>query len=100
MVAVADRQRYNKEFIEQTVKYIQEQQKNITDIAEELNIPKGTLKNWMMKYRQFPDEPFVGSGKLRTQEQQIHDLEQKNKDLEEEVAILKKAMHIFSKDRS
>ena len=97
---MADRQRYNKEFIEQTVKYIQEQQKNITDIAEELNIPKGTLKNWMMKYRQFPDEPFVGSGKLRTQEQQIHDLEQKNKDLEEEVAILKKAMHIFSKDRS
>lgn len=100
MVAVAERQRYNKEFIEQTVKYIQEQQKSMTDIAEELNIPKGTLKNWMMKYRQFPDEPFVGSGKLRSQEQQIHDLEQKNKDLEEEVAILKKAMHIFSKDRS
>ncbi|WP_239713079.1 hypothetical protein [Paenibacillus sp. 19GGS1-52] len=58
------------------------------------------MKNWMVKYRQFPNEPFVGSGKLRIQEQQIHDLEQKNKDLEEEVAILKKAMHIFSKDRS
>lgn len=97
---MAERQRYNKEFIEQTVKYIQEQQKSTTEIAEELNIPKGTLKNWMMKYRQFPDEPFVGSGKLRTQEKQIYDLEQKNKDLEEEIAILKKAMHIFSKDRN
>ncbi|NUU58918.1 transposase, partial [Paenibacillus sp. JW14] len=40
------------------------------------------------------------SGKLRTQEKQISELEQKNKDLEEEIAILKKAMHIFSKDRS
>lgn len=70
------------------------------EIALELNIPKGTLKGWMSTYRQFPDEPFVGSGRLRSQEQQIVDLEQKNKDLEEEIAILKKAMHIFSKDRS
>jgi len=92
--------RHNKEFKEQTVKYIQEQRKSLTDIAEELNIPAGTLRNWVAKYRQFPDEPFVGSGKLRSQEQQIKDLEQRNKDLEEEVAILKKAMHIFSKDRS
>ncbi|MNE95942.1 Transposase [compost metagenome] len=95
-----DRKRYNKQFKEETVKYIQEQRKSMDEIALELNIPKGTLKNWMMTYRQFPDEPFVGSGKLRTQEQQIVTLEQKNKDLEEEVAILKKALHIFSKDRS
>ncbi len=94
------RQRYNKEFKEQTVKYIQEQRKSLSDIAEELNIPTGTLKNWLAKYRKFPDEPFVGSGKLRSQETYIKELEQRNKDLEEEVAILKKAMHIFSKDRN
>ncbi|MNI26421.1 Transposase [compost metagenome] len=96
---MVERKRYNKEFKEETVKYIQEQRKSMDEIALELNIPKGTLKDWMMKFRQFPNEPFVGSGKLRAQEQQIADLEQKNKDLEEEVAILKKAMHIFSKDR-
>ncbi|OBZ14811.1 transposase [Bacillus sp. FJAT-27264] len=97
---MAERKRYNKQFKEETVKYIQEQRKSMDEIALELNIPKGTLKNWMMTYRQFPDEPFVGSGKLRTQEKQFAELEQKNKDLEEENAILKKAMHIFSKDRS
>lgn len=80
-------QRHNKEFKEQAVKYIQEQRKSLTDIAEELNIPAGTLRNWVAKYRQFPDEPFVGSGKLRSQEHHIKDLEQRNKDLEEEVAI-------------
>lgn len=97
---MVERKRYNKTFKEEVVKYIQEQRKSMDEIAIELNIPKGTLKNGMMTFRQFPDEPFVGSGKLRTQEQQIVDLEQKNKDLEEEIAILKKAMHIFSKDRS
>lgn len=66
---MAERKRYNKQFKEETVKYIQEQQKSMNEIALELNIPKGTLKNWMKTYRQFPDEPFVGSGKLRTQDQ-------------------------------
>lgn len=72
---MVERKRYNKPFKEETVKYIQEQQKSMDEIAMELNIPKGTLKNWMMTYRQFPNEPFVGSGKLRTQEQQIVELE-------------------------
>jgi transposase len=51
------------------------------------------------KYRQFPDEPFVGSGNLREQEQKFKDLENQIRELEEENAILKKAMHFFSKDR-
>lgn len=96
---MSERQRYNKEFKEQTVKYIQEQRKSLADIAQELNIPVGTLKHWVGKYRQFPDEPFVGSGKVRQQDQLIQQLEQENQDLKEEIAILKKAMHIFSKDR-
>ncbi|MGO4499363.1 transposase, partial [Paenibacillus sp. 2RAB27] len=37
------RQRYNDEFKQQTVKFIQEQTKSVTEIAEELNIPAGTL---------------------------------------------------------
>ncbi|NQX60884.1 transposase [Paenibacillus qinlingensis] len=92
------RQRYNQKFKEETVKYIQQHSKSITEIADELNISAKTLSNWMSKYRQFPDEPFVGSGNLRNHDQIVKDLEQRNKDLEEELAILKKALHIFSKD--
>ena len=33
------RQRYNEEFKQQTVKFIQEQTKTVADIAQELNIP-------------------------------------------------------------
>jgi transposase len=92
------RKRYNLEFKKETVKYIQQHRKPITTIAEELNIPVGTLNNWMVKFRQFPDEPFVGSGNIREQDKRVMQLEQYVQDLEEELAILKKAVHIFSKD--
>jgi transposase len=93
------RQNYNKEFKEKTVKYILAQQKSMPDIANELNIPVGTLHEWKAKYRQFEDEPFVGSGNLSSQDKKLKELEDHIKDLEEENAILKKAMHYFSKDR-
>jgi len=93
------RQHYNKEFKEKTVKYILEQQKSLPDIANELNIPVGTLTNWKAKYRQFEDEPFIGTGNLRSQDKKLKEQEDRIMDLEEEIAILKKAMHYFSKDR-
>jgi len=47
------RQHYNEEFKKEVVKYVQEQTKTLPEIAEELNIKYGTLKNWMVKYRSF-----------------------------------------------
>ena len=93
------RQRYNLEFKKETVKYIQERSKSIPEIAEELNIPAGTLQKWVAKYREFPNEPFVGSGNLRTADKELKKQEQRIRDLEEENEILKKALHFFSKDR-
>lgn len=93
------RQRYNLEFKKETVKYIQERSKSIPEIAEELNIPAGTLNKWVSKYREFPNEPFVGSGNLRASDQELKEQASRIRDLEEENEILKKALHFFSKDR-
>lgn len=93
------RQRYNMEFKKEAVKYIQERSKSIPQIAEELNIPAGTLSKWVAKYREFPNEPFVGSGNLREEALKVKQLEEENRDLQEENEILKKALHFFSKDR-
>jgi len=41
------RHRYNMEFKKEAVKYIQEKSKSIPQIAEELNIPAGTLSKWL-----------------------------------------------------
>jgi transposase len=92
------RKHYNQKFKEEAVKYIQQHSKPLTAIAEEMNIPAGTLSKWLHKYRQFPDEPFVGSGNIREEDKRVKQLEQHVRDLEEELAILKKAVHIFSKD--
>ncbi|MBP1992500.1 transposase [Paenibacillus eucommiae] len=94
------RKSYSQEFKENAVKYIQEQVKSLPEIAEEMNIPIGTLRQWMGKYRKFPDEPFVGSGHLRSQDQLNKEKDQEIADLKEEIAILKKAKHIFSKERN
>jgi len=85
------RQRYNEPFKREAVKYIQSQAKSIPDIAEELNIPAETLRKWMTKYRSFENEPVTRREELLAAQQRV-------KELEEENAILKKAVHFFSKD--
>jgi transposase len=94
------RQSYNEEFKRNTVKYLQEQTKSLPDLADELNIPQGTLRKWMGKYREIKNEPIATGETLRQQAQLLQQLEREITDLKEENAILKKAMHIFSKERN
>ncbi|WP_221469299.1 transposase [Cohnella nanjingensis] len=94
------RQHYSEEFKEQTVMYIQEQTKTLPQIGEELNVPVGTLQQWMRKYRKFENEPLADRETLRQKDKQLQEQERTIEDLKEEIAILKKAMHIFSKERN
>lgn len=94
------RQHYNEEFKRQAVKFVQEQTKTLPEIAADLNIPEGTLRKWMTKYRSFDNEPIAYPEKVRELEERLKASEQEKKDLEEELAILKKALHIFSKERN
>jgi transposase len=93
------RQRYTSDFKERTVRYIQKQNKSMPELAEELNLPVKLLHDWKAKHRQLPSEPPVGGVNLYAQDQEIKELREQVKEREEEIAILKKAMHIFSKDR-
>jgi transposase len=101
------RQRYNEEFKKQTVKYIQEQTKAVTDICLELDIPKSTVHQWISQYRTFDNEPLAATERVRQLEQLLKEQEKEklkkereNEDLREELAILKKAVHIFSKQKN
>lgn len=100
------RQRFNEEFKQQTVKYIQEQTKTMQEIADELNIPVKTLHQWKAKYRKFESEPVANVEKIRELEQLLKEKEQELlakdqqlADVEEQLAIVKKAVHIFSNPR-
>lgn len=101
------RQRFNEEFKRQTVKYIQEQTKTVQDISAELDISAGTIHQWLAKYRQFENESLANPEKVRQLEQLLKEKERENQqkdralaDLQEEMAILKKALHIFSKAKN
>lgn len=101
------RQRYNEEFKKQTVQYVQEQTKSVSDICEELNIPKSTIHQWIAQYRQLDQEPINHPEKMKQLEHELKRTEAENRrkdreieDLKEELAILKKALHIFSKEKN
>lgn len=103
----ATRQHYNEEFKRQTVAYIQEQAKTVREIAQELNIPKSTLSQWLSLYRTFENEPLANPERIKQLEQLLREKEQelikKDRliaDVEKELAIVKKAVHIFSRPRN
>jgi transposase len=94
------RQKFNETFKEETVRFVQEQTKSLPQIAEELNIPVGTLRQWMGKYRKLEHEPIANGDTIREQAQLIQQQEQEITEMKMEIDILKKAMHIFSKARN
>lgn len=101
------RQRYDEKFRRETVKYLLEQTKSVEDISLELNIPAKTLHGWKAKYRELKNEPIATLERVRELEQLIaeqkREIQMRDKriaDVEEELTIVKKAVHIFSKPRN
>lgn len=90
--------RYDKEFKLHAVKQVIESDKTATQVARELDISNQTLSKWGQKYKEDQEEPFVGSGNLRTEDKAMRDLKKQLRDLKEENEILKKAMSTFAKD--
>lgn len=92
---------YDADFKQQAVHLAlaQAPEKPAAAIARELGVPKSTLYQWMEAVKTDPQQPFVGSGHLKAEDQAMHDLQRRVRDLEEENAILKKAMRIFANDR-
>lgn len=90
--------RYDKEFKLHAVKQVIEAGKPAVQVARELDIANQTLCKWVQKYKEDQNEPFVGSGNLRSEDKALKELEKQLRDLKEENEILKKAMSIFAKD--
>ncbi|ALS25056.1 hypothetical protein AT864_00001 [Anoxybacillus sp. P3H1B] len=93
-------QKYDKEFKIQTVKMIQEQGKPVAQVARELGVSDNTLYRWINEFKQDPVNAFRGSGNLKIEEKTLLEMQKRIRQLEMENEILKKAMHIFAKDRN
>ena len=89
---------YDIEYKMQIAKLVVDEGKKATELARDLEIPIGTLRNWIDAYRKKKESGFVGSGNLSPDVKAVNDLEKQIRDLQEENEILKKAMHIFTKN--
>jgi transposase len=92
-----DRKQYTQEFKEGAARLVTEQRRTIADAAKSLGVSPWTLSRWVRAARGEGENAFRGHGQRTPQEQEIYELRQQVKQLEEERAILKKAAAYFAK---
>jgi len=91
--------RYDKEFKVYAVNLVVEDGRKAAEVARELDLVPQTLQKWVTKYKEDKEDSFVGSGNRSPKDQAGYEKDKRIRDLEEEVAILKKAMGIFAKNQ-
>ena len=69
----------------------------VPELSKETGISENTLYGWQRRYRKSRDKPFVGSGHILPENEEIVRLRRENKDLREENKILKKAVSYLAK---
>ena len=69
----------------------------VPEISRETGINENTLYGWMKRYRENRDKPFVGSGNILPEKEEMVRLRRELKNLREENEILKKAAAYFAK---
>jgi transposase len=90
-----NRQHFDESFKRQTVKHMMETGKTPMEVSKELDVPVSSIRAWKKQYTNVGEKPqlFVDAERLKQ-------LETQNRELQEEIEILKKAMHFFTKNRS
>ena len=107
--------KYTQEIREQTARYIIENGKSATSVAEEMGIDTNTVCRWVRDYRRSHNMPSYAEEKgIKHKEPQTEgellyrikelekELKKRDKELAEEkekVEILKKSLHIFMQPR-
>lgn len=90
---------YDREFKEQVVKRILNEETTIGKIAEELDLHYTTVRNWVRVYKRDGQDAFPGKGYLKPEDEALRKLRKEIEDLKEENAILKKAAAYFAKNQ-
>lgn len=82
---------YDEDF-KKTVVSLYENGKGISELSREYGVGKSTIDSWIKKFK-----TITTSTGETTNNDEILKLQKKNRELEQEVEILKKAVAIFSK---
>ena len=90
---------FSEEFKVEAIKIVLEGKKSQNQIASDLGIPNTTLSGWVRKYKANPERGVAGSLSVTDAELELRKLRKQNRELEEEIAILKKAAAYFAKNQ-
>jgi len=95
----AKRKKYTKNFKKEAVSLVLEKGLTRHAVERQLGLGAGVVHRWVKEFQQSPDHCFPGNGNLNEHEMELVQLKRKNKLLERELEILKKAVAIFSKEK-
>jgi len=87
---------FTPEYREEAVKSVIETSRPIAQVAKELGLNPGTLSNWVSAYRRDhagEEPPLTVNERAR-----LRELERETRELQMELAFLKKAAAYFAKD--
>lgn len=82
---------YDEDF-KKTIVNLYENGKGISELSREYGVGKSTIDSWIKKFKTIT----TSTGEV-TNNDEILKLQKKNRELEQEIEILKKAVAIFSK---
>lgn len=94
---MGNRREFSVEYKKEIIKLVTEQGKKATHVAKDIGVSEATIRRWVKEYGTHGDDAFPGKGKLRPEDEELRKLKKRMADLEEENAILKKAICIFTK---
>ena len=92
---MTERRSYTDEFKREAVRLAEAN--GYTQTGRELGVNRGLIRKWKHKLDEQPEHPFPGHGNARDEE--LAQLRRQLRRLEEENAVLKKAVGIFSVPR-
>jgi transposase len=95
---VNERKKYSKEFKQDAIALVLEQNYSRAQAAESLSISPIMLGRWIREQEDNQDKAFRGNGKLTTEQLEIRRLKEENRRLHMEKEILKKAAVFFAKE--
>jgi len=91
--------RYDPAYKLEICKTVESGTATVPELSRETGISENTLYIWMKRYRENRDKPFVGSGYILPENEEMVRLRREVKDLREENEILKKAAAYFAKNQ-
>jgi transposase len=85
------------EFRRRAVELARQGDKSLVQLAKDLGVSRSCLQNWM-KQADADDDPATGARLTSTEKKELADLRRRNKQLEAENDILKRAAAYFARE--